>query len=265
VAKKASPHAVIIRTLDLGGDKFISPLGISGELNPFLGWRGIRFCLERKDLFRVQLRAILRASAENNIKIMFPMISGFSEMQAARGILKKSMGELKREKIPFNPLIEVGAMVEIPSAALTADVLARGADFFSIGSNDLIQYTLAVDRVNEKIAHLYQPLHPAVLKLIHHTITAAHRRNIWVGMCGEMAGDILSVPILVGMGIDELSVSPMLVPEVKKVILSLNLAEARKLAEKVLGYSSPQRIENESRRLIKRVAPMLLYRENIRT
>ncbi len=264
VAEKAGPHSVIIRTLDLGGDKFLSPLGVPGELNPFLGWRGIRFCLERRDIFRAQLRAILRASANRKVKVMFPMVCAAGELRAARAILKKVMGELEREKIPFNPAIEVGVMIEVPSAALTADIMAPEVDFFSIGTNDLIQYALAVDRVNEKIAHLYQPLHPAVLRLIEETVSAAHRRHIWVGMCGEMAGDLLSVPILLGMGIDELSVSPMLVPEVKKLIRSLDLTEARRLTERALRFSSARRIENESRRLIKKAAPMLLRRESIR-
>lgn len=264
VAEKAAPHSVIIRTLDLGGDKFLSPLGVPGELNPFLGWRGIRFCLQRKDIFRAQLRAILRASVFGRVKIMFPMVSGLSELRSARSILKKAMKELDREKADFNSGLEVGVMIEVPSAALTADILAPEVDFFSIGTNDLIQYALAVDRVNEKIAHLYQPLHPGVLRLLEKIITAAHRNHIWVGMCGEMAGDLTSVPILLGMGIDELSVSPMLVPEVKKLIRSLNLAEARKLAGRVIGLTSSRRIETESRRLIKKAAPMLLHREVIR-
>jgi len=258
VAKKLNPASVIIRTLDLGGDKFNSALDIPREINPFMGWRAIRFCLERQDIFKAQLRAILRASCQKNVKVMFPMISGYTELERVLKIWEETKNDLKREGIPFYPDMEVGIMIEIPSAVVVADTLARMVDFFSIGTNDLIQYTLAVDRVNEKIAYLYDPLDPAVLKLIHQVIDIGHQNNIWVGMCGEMAGDILSVPILLGLGLDEFSVSPVMIPEVKKVITSLRLSDARKLASTVLQYRSADKIRMESKKLLANTDPTIL-------
>ncbi|MFH1037603.1 MAG: phosphoenolpyruvate--protein phosphotransferase [PVC group bacterium] len=261
VAAKMKPASVIIRTLDLGGDKFNSALEIPREINPFMGWRAIRFCLERQDIFKTQLRAILRASCQKNVKVMFPMISGYAELKRVLEIWEDTKNGLKRQGIPFFPEMEVGIMIEIPAAVVVAEVLARQVDFFSIGTNDLIQYTLAVDRVNEKIAYLYDPLNPAVLHLIHQTITIGHRNNIWVGMCGEMAGDILSVPILLGLGLDEFSVSPAMIPEVKKIITSLRLAEARKLAQTVLQYDSADQIRDEVKKILGRAVPMFFQRE----
>ncbi len=258
VAEQTYPHSVIIRTLDLGGDKFLSDLKVPREMNPFLGWRAIRFCLERTDIFKAQLRAILRASTRGNVKVMFPMISGIDELMRARGILAECMDELRKKGRKFDEGIEVGAMIEIPSAALTADIIAKQVDFFSIGTNDLIQYSLAVDRVNEKIAYLYEPRHPAILRLISQIITAGHRENIWVGMCGEMAGEPSLALILLGMGLDEFSVSAVSIPEIKKVIRSVQLADARALAEDVLGYTSIEDIRTRCRRLLLKVAPELV-------
>jgi len=261
VAKKLKPDSVIIRTLDLGGDKFNSALEIPPEINPFMGWRAIRFCLERQDIFKTQLRAILRASCQENVKVMFPMISGFSELERVLKIWEETKDELKKKGVPFYPDMEVGIMIEVPAAVVMADVLARQVDFFSIGTNDLIQYTLAVDRVNEKIAYLYDPLNPAVLRFIRQVINIGHQNNIWVGMCGEMAGDLLSVPILLGLGLDEFSVSPVLIPEVKKVINSLRLSEVRQLAQVVLQYRSADKIRAEVKKLLRQSTPIMLKRE----
>ncbi|MEA1927593.1 MAG: phosphoenolpyruvate--protein phosphotransferase, partial [Candidatus Auribacterota bacterium] len=258
VAKELKPASVIIRTLDLGGDKFNSSLEIPREINPFMGWRAIRFCLERQDIFKAQLRAILRAGCQRNVKVMFPMISGFTELERVLQIWDDAKTELKRAGIDFYPDMEVGIMIEVPAAVVVADTLAPRVDFFSIGTNDLIQYTLAVDRVNEKIAYLYDPLNPAVLHLIRQVIDIGHENNIWVGMCGEMAGDVLSVPILLGLGLDEFSVSPVMIPEVKKVITSLRLAEARKLARTVLKYRSANRIREEVKKVLARADASIL-------
>ncbi len=258
VAKKLKPNSVIIRTLDLGGDKFNSSLQIPPEINPFLGCRAVRFCLERPDVFRTHLRAILRASRNKNVKVMFPMISGYSELIRILEIWEKVKSDLKREGIPFDPQMEVGIMIEVPSAVLVADILAEEVDFFSIGTNDLIQYTLAVDRVNERIAYLYNPLHPAVLRSLHQVIEAAHSNNIWVGMCGEMAGDPLAIPLLLGLGLDELSVSPAMVPEVKKIIRSLNLAKVRELARRLLNYRAAEEIDREVRKLLQKLESLPL-------
>ena len=238
VAEKVKPHPVILRSLDLGGDKFLSSLEVPHEMNPFLGWRAIRFCLTQVDVFKTQLRAMLRASVHGNLKTMYPMISNLSELRRANEILKECQDELKKEKIPFNPKMEIGAMIEIPSAALTSNALAKEVDFFSIGTNDLIQYTLAVDRVNEKIAYLYEPTHPAILRLIHEVIVNGHKNKVWVGTCGEMAGDPAIAVLLVGLGIDSLSMSPLLLPKVKKAIRLYPFKDAKPLAQKALEFST---------------------------
>jgi phosphoenolpyruvate-protein phosphotransferase (PTS system enzyme I) len=232
VAERVRPHPLIIRTFDLGGDKLApGTVDITDELNPFLGWRAIRFCLENIDIFKTQLRAILRASAVGNVKVMFPMISGLDELRGAVAVLEECKKELRRANIEMAAKIEVGAMIEIPSAAICASVLASEVDFFSIGTNDLIQYALAVDRVNEKIAHLYEPTHPAVLRLLKMIADAAHTNKIWVGVCGEMAGDIALIPLLLGLGVDELSTAAILVPRVKRAVQSLEIPECRDLVE----------------------------------
>jgi len=243
VAGKVYPKSVILRTFDLGGDKFDEHNRGVYEANPFLGWRAIRACLDLPEMFKVQLRAMLKASHKKNIKIMFPMISEVGELEKAKAILDEAKEELRREGIPFDQNVPVGIMVEIPSAALVGDALAKNCDFFSIGTNDLTQYTLAVDRGNEKIAHLYKGFHPAVLKLIKLSIDAAHRNGIWVGLCGEMAADPLATMLLVGMGVDELSTSAMAIPEIKKIIRSVKLQEAKAQAQHVLKLSTLDQIE----------------------
>ena len=243
VAERVRPDPLIIRTFDLGGDKLApGTVDISDELNPFLGWRAIRFCLENIDIFKTQLRAILRASAVGNVKIMFPMISGLDELRGAISVLAECKEELCASKIDIGDKTEVGAMIEIPSAAISADVLAREIDFFSIGTNDLIQYALAVDRVNERIAHLYAPTHPAVIRLLKMIADAAHANDIWVGVCGEMAGDVALIPLLLGLGMDELSAGATLVPRVKRAVQSLAISECRELVEEALKLQTPSEI-----------------------
>ncbi len=243
VAQQVLPHPLIIRTFDLGGDKLAAgTVDIGDELNPFLGWRAIRFCLENVDIFKTQLRAILRAGALNNVKIMFPMISGLEELRQAIAVLNECKQELDAAKIDVGKGMEAGAMIEIPSAAIASDMLAREVDFFSIGTNDLIQYAIAVDRVNERIAHLYEPTHPSVLRLLKLTADAAHKNDIWVGICGEMAGEVALVPLLLGLGVDELSVAASLVPQVKLAVQSLALPECRQLVDEALKLSTASEI-----------------------
>jgi phosphoenolpyruvate-protein phosphotransferase (PTS system enzyme I) len=258
VARVVKPHSVIIRTLDIGGDKFRSEDTSPQEVNPFLGFRAIRFCLANVDIFEAQLRAILRASAEGNVRIMYPMISGVAEVVQANDILRQVMNDMKKEGIPFDEQIQIGAMIEIPSAALTAEMIAPEVDFFSIGSNDLIQYTMAVDRVNEKVANLYEPTHPAILRLIRSVVEAAHNNEIWVGVCGEMAGEPLFTPLLLGMGIDELSAASSSLPRVKEVIRRLTLREAQELAAASLHANSGREVLAMLNALLQRVDPDLL-------
>ncbi len=257
VAAALKPQPVIIRTLDLGGDKFSSHLQLAQELNPFLGWRAIRFCLAQPELFRAQLRAILRASAEGNVKMMYPMISGLDELNQANALVEKCKNELRAEKIPFDEKLEIGAMIEIPSAALIADTLAKRVKFFSIGSNDLIQYTLAADRTNERVSHLYEPTHPAIIRLIKITVDAAHANGIWAGVCGEIAGDPVLTPLLIGLGVDELSAAPPVIAQVKYMIRRLKLSEAQALAEYALRSESPTGIHARCMELARASAPSL--------
>jgi phosphotransferase system enzyme I (PtsI) len=242
VAEHVQPHPLIIRTFDLGGDKLAGALDGDDELNPFLGHRAIRFSLERVDIFKAQLRAIIRASAVGNVKVMFPMISGLEELNRALEVFEECKTELQKEGQEFDPKTEVGAMIEIPSAAMCAERLAREIDFFSIGTNDLIQYGIAVDRTNERVAHLYQPTHPAVVRLLKMVADAAHAHDIWVGVCGEMAGDLALTPLLLGLGMDELSVGASLVPRVKRAVQSLTLTECQKLVSDSLELDTPSAI-----------------------
>ena len=251
------PLMVVIRTLDLGGDKFLAHMQMPTELNPFLGWRAIRISLQERDIFRAQLRAILRASAEGNLRIMYPMISGLDELKQANALLEEYKEELRQEKVPFDEKLEVGAMIETPSAAIVADSLAKRVSFFSIGTNDLIQYSLAVDRMNEKIAHLYEPTHPAIVRLIKVTVEAAHNHKVRVSVCGEMAGDPVLAPLLLGLGVDELSAAPSLVPPLKFLIRRLKLTEARELADFALDCESASDIQARCQELARQIAPGL--------
>lgn len=262
IAKKMNPRTVIIRTLDLGGDKFLSQLDVPQQMNPFLGWRAIRFCLARPDIFKAQLRAILRASAHGKLRVMYPMISGLEELRQANAFLEDAKKELRKAGIAFDENIEVGAMIEVPSAALISDILAKEVNFFSIGTNDLIQYSLAVDRVNEKIAYLYEPSHPAVLRLISNIIQNGHASGIWVGMCGEMAGDIVMTIILVGLGLDEFSTSPIAIPEIKRIVRSVSIEQAREIAVEAIRLSTGKEVAAFARKKLHMIAPDLVGLED---
>ena len=259
VTESLAPDPVIIRTLDLGGDKLLSHVNVAAEMNPFLGWRAIRLCLEEKDLFRTQLRAILRASAFGDLKIMYPMVSGVEELEAANVLLDECRGQLRAEGVAFAEALEIGVMIETPSAAMIADSLAKRVQFFSIGTNDLIQYTLAVDRLNEKVADLYDPTHPALLRLMQLTVEAGKRNGIWTGLCGEMAGDPTAIPLLIGLGIDELSVAPPMLPQIKYLIRRIKLSEAQQLAAQALECESSVDILVQSRAMVQRVAPGMFH------
>lgn len=244
VVEALAPAPVVIRTLDLGGDK---PMAGHAHLfpkedNPFLGYRAIRFCLDHPDIFKDQLRAILRASAHGDIRLMYPMISGREELGRANAVLAECKDELKSKKIAFNTKLQVGTMIEIPSAAVTADLLAKDCDFFSIGTNDLIQYLMAIDRVNDRIAHLYEPTHPAVIRTLKHIIDEAHNHKIKVSVCGEMAGDAIYAPLLLGLGVDELSMTPPLIPAVKYLVRSMKLSDAKALAADALKLGTAKEI-----------------------
>jgi len=243
VAQAIAPFSVTIRTLDIGGDKFISSVQIPKDMTPFLGARAIRFCLDRPDIFKTQLRAVLRASVHGRIQMMYPMISGLGELRQANAILNQVKSTLRDEKIPFDEHMKVGIMIEVPAAVMIAESLARETDFFSIGTNDLIQYTLAVDRVNEKTAHLYEPAHPAVLKMIQKTIDAGHNEGIHVALCGEMASDPLFAFLLLGMGIDELSMSATSILTVKRMIRSVKLQDAQRMAYDAMQLETGQEVE----------------------
>ncbi|MBZ9688723.1 phosphoenolpyruvate--protein phosphotransferase [Clostridium estertheticum] len=243
VLEKMSGKPVIIRTLDIGGDKKLDYLPMESEMNPFLGYRAIRLCLDRTDIFITQLRALVRASAYGNLKIMFPMISCLQELRKAKKILEQCKNDLKSEGVVFNENLQVGIMIEIPSAALISDILAKEVDFFSIGTNDLIQYTTAVDRMNEKISYLYDFYHPGVLRLIKTVIDNGHKAGIMVGMCGEMAGDTNLIPVLLGFGLDELSMSASSILRARKAVTNSNYEECIKLSEPVLSLGDSDEIK----------------------
>ena len=243
VLEALNPKPAVIRTLDIGGDKKLPYLEIGEEMNPFLGYRAIRLCLSEQEIFKTQLRALLRASVYGNLKIMFPMISSLEELLEAKKILNSVKEQLDQEGIAYADNIEVGMMIEIPSAAIMSDIFAKQVDFFSIGTNDLIQYTCAVDRMNEKIHHLYQPFNPGVLRLIKMVIDNGHKEGIWVGMCGEMAGDKKMIPILLGMGLDEFSMSPTSILPARRLIQSLHYDVVKKLADEVLSMGTADEIE----------------------
>jgi phosphotransferase system enzyme I (PtsI) len=255
VAEAMKPHSVIVRTLDLGGDKFISQLQIPHDMTPFLGWRAIRFCLARPDIFKTQLRAVLRASAYGNLKIMYPMISGVEELKQANKLLEESKKELHTKKVNFNNDLKVGVMIEVPSAALTCDILAKEASFFSIGTNDLIQYSLAVDRTNEKVAYLYEPAHPAVLRLIKNIIDAGHKAGIKVGMCGEMSGEPTFALLLLGLGLDEFSMPAIGVSRIKQIIRSITFKEAQEIVHEALNLSKGKEVEKFAKEQLHKILP----------
>lgn len=242
VAENMAPMPVTVRTIDIGGDKNLPYLNMPREENPFLGYRAIRICLDRPQMFRTQLRAILRASHYGSIRIMYPMISGADEILRANAILEETKEELRSEGVPFDAGLAVGIMVETPAAAVEADLLAKYVDFFSIGTNDLIQYTLAVDRMNERVSDLYEPLHPSVLRLIKYVIDAAHRAGKQAGMCGEMAGDSAATAILLGLGLDEFSMSASSICRIKEVVRTLTMEKSRRIARHALELDNPGEI-----------------------
>ena len=243
MVEQVSPETVIIRTLDIGGDKLVPHLNLGGSMDSLMGLRSIRLCLKYPDIFMNQLRAILRASEYGNVKIMFPMISGLDELREAKWHLEKAQTLLKEQRIPFDPTVKIGAMIELPAAALSADLLSKEVDFFSIGTNDLIQYTIAIDRRNEETLPLYEPLHPAVLRLIQNVIRVAVDAGIDITVCGEMAGDPVLSILLVGMGFEQLSMSPTVIPEIKKVISSISQQDAQHLVVEIMKLSTAGEIE----------------------
>lgn len=261
VADGLFPDPVLFRTFDVGGDK-LGPESVQEE-NPFLGWRGIRVMLDRPDLFLDQLRAMLRASTRKNVRIMVPMVSKLWEVRRAKILLDQAKGELRGRGIQFDARVKIGVMIEVPSAAIIAEEIASEVDFLSIGTNDLIQYLLAVDRDNAAVAHLFQPFNPAVLWTIKHVIDAGHRRGIWVGMCGEMAGDPVATMLLVGLGMDELSVAPTVLPEIKKIIRSIKQKDAKRVADKVLALKTEEEIKEHLSFIVKNKVPEIPLEEEL--
>lgn len=250
LAENKALEYVTVRTLDIGGDKFVSHIEMPKEMNPAMGLRAIRLCIRETGLFKAQLRGILRASAYGPLRVLIPMVSGIDEVRKAKSIIRECMDALKEKKIPFNENIKIGVMIEVPSACMISDILAKEVDFFSIGTNDLIQYSLAIDRVNEYVSYLYEPLHPAVLRLIQRTVQNAHANKIEVGICGEMAGEPLYTPILLGLELDELSMNAYAIPRVKKVIRGLNQGHCKELVNEMLVKQSAKEGECMLRKLM---------------
>jgi phosphotransferase system enzyme I (PtsI) len=255
VIKKIFPHPVTIRTIDLGGNEFLSRIDLADEMIPIMGLRAIRLCLKEVNIFKTQLRAILRASAFGEIKVLFPMISGMEEIFQIKEILDELKNELTKESIPFNPHIKIGIMIEIPSAATIADLLAKEVDFFSIGTNDLIQYTLAIDRVNEHVSYLYNPLHPAVIRLIKTIVEAAHSNGIEVAICGEMAGEPLYLPLLLGLGINQLSMNPLCILRIKKMLSAITCSAAQEIVKALDQFKTGVEMENFMKQEMKKRFP----------
>lgn len=243
VLEALNDKPVVVRTLDIGGDKNLPYLKLPAEMNPFLGYRAIRLCLDHQELFRTQLRALLRASVFGNLKIMFPMIATLDEFRKAKELLFEEKEKLRVEGIPVNEEIEIGLMIEIPSAAIIADLFAKEADFLSIGTNDLIQYTLAADRMNENVSNLYQPYHPAILRLVKMIIDAGHNEGKWVGMCGEMAGDWVAIPILLALGLDEFSMSASSILPVRSQLATLSKEQLVPHVQNLLQLTTAQQVE----------------------
>lgn len=242
VLSEMKDKRVVVRTLDIGGDKELPYLNLPHEMNPFLGYRAIRLCLDQQDIFRTQLRALLRASAHGNLSIMFPMIATINEFREAKAILEEEKGKLIDNKVKVSDDIELGIMVEIPSTAAMADIFAKEVDFFSIGTNDLIQYTMAADRMSERVSYLYQPYNPAILRLVKQVIDASHKEGKWTGMCGEMAGDTTAIPLLLGLGLDEFSMSATSILKARRQIKNLNQIEMKKLAEQALNCATQEEV-----------------------
>lgn len=242
VLESMGEKPVVVRTLDIGGDKELSYLHLPKEMNPFLGYRAIRLCLDRKDIFRTQLRALLRASVYGNLKIMFPMIATLDEFRAAKAVLLEEKEKLISENVQVSNNIEIGMMVEIPASAVLADQFAKEVDFFSVGTNDLIQYTMAADRMNEQVSYLYQPYNPAILRLVKMVIDAANKEGKWAGMCGEMAGDPVAIPLLIGLGLHEFSMSATSILPARTQIAQLSKEEMKELAEKALSMSTAEEV-----------------------
>ena len=243
IAEESLPHWATIRTFDLGGDKLPIQLGAIDELNPAMGLRAIRLCLKEPEIFRTQLRGIMKASAYGKVRILLPMISSLEELRVTKRVIDEIKEELERERVPFDPDLPIGVMIEVPSAAVIADLLASEVDFFSIGTNDLIQYSLAADRSNEGVSYLFQPFHPAILRLIRHVVEMGHKRGIEVGICGEVAADPLFTPIFLGLGLDELSMNALSIPRVKKVLRRFSQEEGREILREVLQFSTAKEVE----------------------